>query len=172
MRGKVAWQKEIKCIAQPNAKVIVHITKSENKRIKDYNYVNPNRIGIDFDGFNDSSHDYIPNLNLADLISLIQRLNLLKGCSFRDVLKEGKFIRSFGVELDSRRKIDFEVESSGADKHDQIKVCYEDNLRKLERFKICSLEDNELPEIINALKEAFVQYTYYMNRFLILEERV
>jgi len=174
MDGKRIWYKTIRCDDWSDATINVHITKSEKRKIEGIEgriaYINPNRIGIDFDNFSDGSHDYIPNLSMADLIQLINRLELLKHDSIREALRSKILPHRFGLELDSRRKLDFDIGVCSTSEEEEIRMCYEDPLRKIERFEIGRIDVKCLHKFIRALKEAYVEYNQLMLRLLILRE--
>ena len=113
MRAKTVWEKNVGCDDWSDATINLHITEHERRRITglagNVSYINPNRIGMDFDNFSNGSHDFIPNLDLADVIQLINRLDLLNHDSVRKASRSKKLRFKLGVELDSRRKVDVSI---------------------------------------------------------------
>ena len=113
MRVEKIWDKTVRCDDWGDATINLHITKGDRRKIRGFagkvSYINPNRIGMDFDNFGNGSNAFIPNLNLADVIQLINRLDLLSKDPVGRALKSHRFPYKFSVELDSRRKIDFDI---------------------------------------------------------------
>lgn len=177
MDGKRRWERKIRCDDWSDAVINLHITKSDRKKIRrakdeTYSLINPNRIGIDFDNFSDGSHNYIPNLSLSDIIQIINRLELLSHEIIRKALREGSIPHKFGVELDSRRKFDFDVGHSPISGNEEILMYYEDSLRGIYRFEIGRIDTSCLSALIKALKEVFIEYSHLMNKALLLKEIV
>lgn len=174
MRGKKIWEKTVQCDDWSDATINLHITKSERRKIRGLagkvSYINPNRIGMDFDNFDNGSHDFIPNLNLADVISLTNRLGLLSKDPVRKALKSKKLPYKFGVELDSRRRIDFDIGKCPTSGEEELRIHYMDPLRKIDRFEIGRIDIICLCELIEALKQTFIVYINLMNKALILKE--
>jgi len=174
MPSKRIWQKTLKCDNWSDATINVHITESEMKKIDGVNgevsYINPNRLGMDFDNFSDGSHDYIPNLSLADLIQLINRLELLSKKIIREALRSKTLQHRFGLELDSRRKLDFDVGVCRTSGEEEIIMHYEDPLRNLERFEIGKIDVRNLGKLIRILKEVYIEYNQLILKSLLLRE--
>jgi hypothetical protein len=152
MRGKKVWKNTVRCDDWSDATINLHITKSDRRKIRGFagrvSYINPNRIGMDFDNFDGESHAFIPNLNLADVIQLVNRLGLLSSGPIRKALKSKKLPHKFGVELDSRRKIDFDIGKCPTSGEEEIRIYYMDPLRKISRFEIGRINANCLYELI------------------------
>src|SRR3972149_1163008 len=161
MPSKRIWQKTVKCDNWSDATINVHITESDKRKIEGINvevsYVNPNRLGMDFDNFSNDSHDYIPNLSVADIIQLINRLELLGENIIREALKSKTLLHRFGLELDSRRKLDFDIGINPTSGEEEITMHYEDLLRNLERFKIGRIDVRNLSKLVRVLKEAYIE---------------
>jgi len=177
MNGKRRLERNIRCDDWSDAIINLHITKSDRKKIRrakreTYSLINPNRIGIDFDNFADGSHNYIPNLSPSDIIQIINRLELLSHETIRKALRDGSIPHRFGVELDSRRKFDFDVGYSSISGNEEILMYYEDSLRRIDRFEIGRIEVSFLSRLIRALNEIFIEYNHLMNRSLLLKEIV
>jgi hypothetical protein len=176
MGGKRIWERIVKRDTWSDAKINVHITESDRRKIeridRNVSYVNPNRIGIDFDNFHDNSHDYIPNVSIADLVQLINRLHLLQKDYVREAIKTKALSHGFGVELDSRRKVDFDLGICETSGEETIVIEYEDQLRKIDRFEIGSIDVEHLSDFIRAMKEAYIEYDHIVKRTLILGELI
>ena len=166
-------EKTVRCDDWSNATINVHITKSDKKQFRFrgdfFAIVNPNRIGIDFDNFEDGSHYFIPNVTTSDLIQIINRIEILSYELIRKALREGKIRLTLGVELTSRRRVDFEIGYSPKSGNEELRMYYEDP-GVLERFQIGRIDTSLLKNLIKALKEVFVEYNHYMNRALLLKE--
>lgn len=173
MRGEITWERKVTCLNNSTGNIKVHITKRELKQLYRTNrkvlYVNPNRIGIDFDNFNGDSHDFIPNLSIADLVQFINRLHLLKSETVRRAIEEGLIDHGFGIELDSRRKVDFGIEINRNTNQEEIIIEYEDPLREIESFEIGRIDIHNINDLIRALKEVYVEYDYLVKKALLLE---
>jgi hypothetical protein len=174
LRGKTIWQKRIKCQEGSDAIIEVHITGSERKQLirmdRKISYINPNRIGIDFDNFNGDSHDYIPNLSVADLVQLINRLHLLQNDHVRNAIKKRDIDYVFGVEFDSRRKIDFGIAINHQTDNEQVVIEYEDPLREIKKFEIGRIDVDCIYLIISVLKEVYLEYNHVVEKALLLGE--
>lgn len=175
MRAPTKFEKKVQCDNWSEATINLHITKTSRKqikRVKDeaYYIINPSRIGIDFDDFAGRSHNFIPNLNPADIIQIIDRLEILSHNYIREGLRKGWIPHKFGVELDSRRKLDFDIGISSKSGKEELKMYYEDPLRKIPRFEIGRIDTSLLSTLIRALKEIFVEYSHYMSKSLLLKE--
>jgi len=175
MDGKKKWERKIRCDSWSDAVINLHITKSDTKKIRragdEIHYIiNPNRIGIDFDNFSNGSQSFIPNMNPSDVIQIINRLEILTHDYFRKTLRKGTIPYKLGVELDSRRKLDFDVGYSSISGNEEVLMYYEDSLRGIDRFEIGRIDIPCLSVLIKALKEAFIEYINLMNRALILKE--
>jgi len=178
MAGKRSLEKTIKSDDWSNATINVHITKSDKKQFRFkgdfFAIVNPNRIGIDFDNFEDGSHYFIPNVTTSDLIQIINRIEILSYELIRKALREGKIRLTLGVELTSRRRVDFEIGYSPKSGNEELRMYYEDpgGYGILERFQIGRIDVRLLKNLMKALKEILVEYNHYMNRALLLKETV
>jgi len=177
MDGKRRWERRIRCDTWSDAIINLHITKSDRKKIKRvkdeiYYIINPNRIGIDFDNFANGSHSFIPNLSPSDIIQIINRLEILSHDFIRKALRNRTIPHKFGVELDSRRKLDFDIGYCPQTGNEELRMYYEDPLRGIDRFEIGRIDASFLPELIKALKEVFVEYNHLMNRSLLLKELI
>jgi len=167
MRGRVCWEKKVKC---SDGVISVHITEDTIRKIEgiegELHFRIPSRIGIDFHDFKEGSHDYIPNVSLSDLIQLINYLHLLSNSNFRRKLITGVFPHRFGIEFDFRRKLDLDVKSVGEGR-EIIEMYYEDPQR-FERFLAGWIEPWRISTLILALKECVVEYSYLTNKALLL----
>jgi len=167
VRGKVCWERNVKC---GEGVINIHITEDKQRKVSgvegNFNFIIPNRIGIDFHNFREESYDYIPNVSLSDIVQLINRLHLLGSETVRKALLARVIPHRFGVEFDFRRKLDFDVKVYGT-KDEQIEMYYEDP-KRFERFMICCIEPESLPPLEHALKECVVEYTYLTNKLLLL----
>ena len=174
MKGKKIWEKSVECDDWSDARINVHITQSDKRKIdrieRNVFYVNPNRIGIDFDNFNDETHAFIPNLSVSDIVQLVNRLHLLQKDFIREALINKVIPHGFGVELDSRRKVDFDIGRCETSGEEEIIIEYEDPLRSIERFEIGRIDVEYLPRLIRSLKEAYIEYYHIMQKSLILKE--
>jgi len=174
MPGGRIWQKIVKCDSWSDATINVHITESDRRRIEGINgevsYINPNRVGMDFDNFSDNSHDYIPNLSIADIIQLINRLELLGKNVIREALRSKTLSHRFGLELDSRRKLDFDIGTCPTSGEEEVIMHYEDPLRNLERFEIGRIDVRNLSRLVRVLKEAYIEYNQLTLKSLLLKE--
>ena len=102
---------------------------------------------------------------------IINRLDILSRDAIRDALEKGT-IPQLGVELDSRRKVDFDIGFSSISGNEEIRVYYEDPLRNIKRFELGRIELDFIWRLIKALKEAFIEYNHYMHKSLLLKEFV
>jgi len=174
MSGKRIWQKTVQCDDWSDAAINIHITESERRKIEGIDgkvfYINPNRTGMDFDNFSNRSHDYIPNLSTADMIQLINRLDLLRKDYIREALRTKVLPHRFGLELDSRRRLDFDIGRCATSGEEEIRMYYEDPLRNIERFEIGRIDVKILLSLIRVLKEAYIEYNQLMLKSLILKE--
>jgi hypothetical protein len=174
MPSKRSWQKIVKCNSWSDATINVHITESEMKKIDgvdgEVSYINPNRLGMDFDNFSGRSHEYIPNMSIADLIQLINRLELLGNQIIREALKSKTLQHRFGLELDSRRKLDFDIGTCPTSDEEEVIMHYADPLRNLDRFEIGRIDVRNVGKLIRVLKEAYIEYDQRILKSLLLRE--
>lgn len=167
MRGQTCWERNIEC---NDGTINVHITKQDSRKLSGVEtpvfFIIPNRIGLDFYSFRDNgSIDYIPNASVSDIVQIIDRLHVLSSQIVREAFLKGVFKHKFGIELDFRRRLDFNI-AINSNREEIIEMYYEDP-KRFGRFLIGTIEVSSLILLQRALKECIVEYTYLTSKLLI-----
>lgn len=161
-----AWYREVK---DKHTIAVVHITKVEKRKNRGlYSYFFPPRIGIDFYKPEDPTnryHDFIPNLELGDIARMIKILELTMDDDTFDSLVSGR-IKPFKIGLAFEKELERRISVSG--KSDRITIGYEAVHRGSEVSIEYEFTRIGLEKIVEALKEATIEYIGFIQRYVLL----
>jgi len=142
----------------------IHITCIRRERNAGYyTYFNSPRIGIDIweTGENDDNPDFIPNINLGDLIRFVIILGYVDSDEIFAKLSKGSIL-PFEIAMEFKRKIVVSAEGRS------WSLSYHDprtNWKKIEYY----IEREGIAELRKALKEIIANYLNFVNTWLITD---
>ncbi len=147
--GKCGWHKSVRV---GDRYVHVHITKADYSARKGYHaWTFPPRIGIEFrEKRNVRGDNFIPNIDVAELVRFIKILRNLQQRRLRDYVESGKF-RKFIIEQTPKRRIRFDLHG-GKIELEYMHVGWD------EYAHMVDIKRWEIPRFIDLLEDALYRY--------------
>lgn len=157
------WSEEVK---DKHGSIVPHITKVGRTKYQGMpNYSNPPRIGIDFNRYETNEHNYIPNLDLADVATLLRMLELVQQEDVSNKIRSRK-IKPFEIWLsfskDMKRKITLDVGT------DHLVIAYQGYHNEQQIDFDHNLSREGVDRLIRSLKTLLVEYQSAILKYVMI----